>query len=120
VGSRAWGLADDDSDVDLRGVFVLPFSWTSGLVEPADTLTSADGSTTYWEHAKAVHQAIRADPNTLEPHFVTTALASSTSTPRCQAGSGRQHVPMVLGTARSERGCCQGGQRCNHHPDAIS
>jgi len=54
VGSRAWGLADDDSDVDLRGVFVLPFSWTSGLIEPAATLTSADGSTTYWEHAKAV------------------------------------------------------------------
>jgi RNA repair pathway DNA polymerase beta family len=73
VGSRAWGLADDDSDVDLRGVFVLPFSWTSGLIEPAATLTSADGSTTYWEHAKAVHQAIRADPNTLELLFVTTA-----------------------------------------------
>ncbi len=73
VGSRAWGLAEDDSDVDLRGVFVLPFSWTSGLVEPAATLTSADGSTTYWEHKKAVHQAIRADPNTLELLFVKTA-----------------------------------------------
>lgn len=75
VGSRAWGLADEGSDTDLRGVFALPFPWTAGLVEPPHTLTSADGSTTYWEHRKAVHQAIRADPNTLELLFVPTARA---------------------------------------------
>ncbi len=73
VGSRAWGLADDSSDTDLRGVFALPFPWTAGLVAAPHTLTSADGSTTYWEHRKAVHQAIRADPNTLELLFVATA-----------------------------------------------
>jgi hypothetical protein len=73
VGSRAWGLADDGSDTDLRGIFALPFPWTAGLVEPPSTLTSADGSVTYWEHRKAVHQAIRADPNTLELLFVETA-----------------------------------------------
>lgn len=73
VGSRAWGLADEGSDTDLRGAFVLPFPWTAGLVEPPHTLTSADGSVTYWEHRKAVHQAIRADPNTLELLFVATA-----------------------------------------------
>jgi len=73
VGSRAWGLADEGSDTDLRGVFVLPFPWTAGLVDPPHTLTSADGSVTYWEHRKAIHQAIRADPNTLELLFVATA-----------------------------------------------
>lgn len=73
VGSRAWGLADEGSDTDLRGVFVLPFPWTAGLVDPPHTLTSADGSITYWEHRKAVHQAIRADPNTLELLFVASA-----------------------------------------------
>lgn len=73
VGSRAWGLAEDGSDTDLRGIFVLPFPWTAGLMEPPHTLTSADGSITYWEHRKAIHQAIRADPNTLELLFVDTA-----------------------------------------------
>ncbi len=75
VGSRAWGLADDASDTDLRGVFVLPFPWTTGITDPPHTLTSADGSATYWEHRKAVDQAIRADPNTLELLFVRTARA---------------------------------------------
>jgi hypothetical protein len=76
VGSRAWGLADEGSDTDLRGVFVLPFSWTVGLLGQPQTLTSADGSTTYWEHRKAIEQAIRADPNTLELLFVQTAQAT--------------------------------------------
>jgi len=75
VGSRAWGLADERSDTDLRGVFALPFPWTAGLVDPPHTLTSADGSVTYWEYRKAVHQAVRADPNTLELLFVTTGRA---------------------------------------------
>ncbi len=75
VGSRAWGLADEGSDTDLRGVFALPFSWTSGLVDPPHALASADGSATYWEHRKAIHQALRADPNTLELLFVPTARA---------------------------------------------
>jgi len=69
VGSQAWGLADASSDVDRRGVFVLPFSWTSGLAAPPAELVSADGSATYWEVGKAVRQALRADPNTLEVFF---------------------------------------------------
>jgi hypothetical protein len=70
VGSRAWGLADESSDEDLRGVFALPFSWTQGLVAPPEDLVSADGSSTYWAAGKAVRQALRADPNTLEMLFL--------------------------------------------------
>jgi hypothetical protein len=69
VGSRAWGLADAASDEDRRGVFVLPLSWTTGLVEPPLDLASVDGSHSYWEIGKAVRQALRADPNTLEMLF---------------------------------------------------
>lgn len=76
VGSRAWGLADEGSDHDERGVFVLPFTWTLGLGDPPRDLVSADGSATYWEAAKAVRQALRADPNTLELFFVRSARAT--------------------------------------------
>jgi hypothetical protein len=66
VGSRAWGVASEASDEDRRGVFVLPLPWTTGLVDPPLDLTSVDGSQSYWEIGKAIRQALRADPNTLE------------------------------------------------------
>lgn len=69
VGSRAWGVADEGSDEDRRGVFVLPMPWTTGLVDPPVDLVSLDGSHTYWEIGKAIRQALRADPNTLEMLF---------------------------------------------------
>jgi hypothetical protein len=73
VGSRAWGLADERSDEDRRGVFVLPFAWTAGLVEPPLDLLADDGSRAYWEAGKAIRQALRADPNTLEMLFAAGA-----------------------------------------------
>lgn len=73
VGSRAWGLADANSDTDLRGVFALPATFTAGLAEPPRDLVSADGSETYWEVSKAMRQALRADPNTLEALFLPDA-----------------------------------------------
>jgi predicted nucleotidyltransferase len=76
VGSRAWGLATEKSDTDIRGVFALPLSWTVGLRKPPRDLVSADGSQTYWEVAKTFEQALRADPNTLETLFVTSATAT--------------------------------------------
>jgi hypothetical protein len=69
VGSRAWGVEDAGSDEDHRGVFVLPMPWTTGLVDPPLDLLTPDGSTTRWEVGKAVRQAVRADPNTLEMLF---------------------------------------------------
>ena len=69
VGSRAWGVADASSDEDHRGVFVLPMPWTTGLADPPLDLASVDGSQAYWEIGKAIRQALRADPNTLEMLF---------------------------------------------------
>jgi hypothetical protein len=76
VGSRAWGLAEEGSDVDVRGAFVLPLSWTGGLASPPEDLVSADGSSTYWESTKLVKQALRGDPNTLELLFVDSVRAN--------------------------------------------
>lgn len=70
VGSRAWGLAEEGSDHDTRGVFLLPFGWREGLATPPAVLVSADGSATWWEAERAIRQALRADPNTLEMLFV--------------------------------------------------
>lgn len=75
VGSRAWGLASDTSDDDRRGVFVHPLPWTLGLVAAPEDLVREDGSATYWAAGKAIRQALRADPNTLEMLFVPGAEA---------------------------------------------
>ena len=74
VGSRAWGVAHEGSDEDRRGVFVLPMPWTTGLVDPPLDLVSVDGSATYWEVGKAIRQALRADPNTLEMLFADPVI----------------------------------------------
>jgi hypothetical protein len=76
VGSQAWGLVDQSSDTDRRGLFVLPFPWTCRLGDVPEDLLSADGSSTYWEVAKVVSNALRADPNTLELLFVQNARAT--------------------------------------------
>ncbi|MBX3233958.1 MAG: nucleotidyltransferase domain-containing protein [Labilithrix sp.] len=76
VGSQAWGLADASSDDDRRGVFAHPLSWTLGLVAPPEDVVRADGSATYWCAGKAIRQALRADPNTLEMLFVPSATAT--------------------------------------------
>jgi len=75
VGSHAWGLAGENSDTDTRGILALPFPWMLGLVEKPTDLVSADGSSMFWEYTKAVNQALRADPNTLEMLFLPNARA---------------------------------------------
>ena len=77
VGSRAWGVASETSDEDHRGVFVLPLPWTTGLVDPPLDLASVDGSQAYWEIGKAIRQALRADPNTLEMLFAAPVVVDA-------------------------------------------
>lgn len=88
VGSRAWGVAHEGSDEDRRGVFVLPFPWTTGLVDPPLDLVSVDGSQTYWEIGKAVRQALRADPNTLEMLFAQPTIVDSLAAPLVEMRHG--------------------------------
>lgn len=73
VGSRAWGLADADSDEDVRGCFVLPFEAHAGLWDAPDEIRDEISDATYGEIEKTIHQGLRADANTLEmlwsPHM---------------------------------------------------
>jgi len=66
VGSRAWGLADEESDEDVRGWFLAPFDDVVGLWEHPDEIQDPDTDAAYWEIEKLLYQALRADANTLE------------------------------------------------------
>ena len=81
MGSHAFGLADDGSDVDERGVFLTPAEWhwsLQPLPEQVEFKVSADGQVVHkdepgtgtdvcwWELEKFLKLAIKANPNILE------------------------------------------------------
>lgn len=66
VGSRAYGLDQADSDVDRRGIYLPPadLQWSlAGVPEQLDNLETEE---TYWELAKFLTLALKANPNVLE------------------------------------------------------
>ena len=66
IGSRAYGLDDEDSDVDRRGVY-LPAAtqhWSLyGVPEQIENEATQEG---YWELQKFIVLALKANPNVLE------------------------------------------------------
>ncbi len=66
VGSQAWGLSDESSDTDKKGIFLLPFSATASIYNAPDEIRNPDTDSQYWEVQKAIYQGLRADANTLE------------------------------------------------------
>ena len=104
VGSQAWGLAEAHSDTDVRGAFVLPFTWMGGLARAAAGSRQRRWQRTFWEVEKLIRQALRADPNTLELLFIDGARRRI----RSASGCSRRATP-------SCRSCCtarSGDTRC--------
>jgi len=66
VGSCAWGLSDENSDTDRKGIFILPFPVLSSLYSSPDEIQDHKSDSQYWEVQKALYQGLRADANTLE------------------------------------------------------
>ena len=72
VGSRAFGLSHEDSDDDLRGIFLPPadLQWSMyRLPEQIESKTNSDGQDideVYWELEKFLNLALKANPNILE------------------------------------------------------
>jgi predicted nucleotidyltransferase len=66
VGSRAYGLAEDDSDVDRRGFYLPPAVLHWSIAGVPEQLETADHEECYWEIGKFVHLALKANPNILE------------------------------------------------------
>ena len=66
VGSRAYGLDDDQSDTDRRGVYLPPAEMQWSLYGVPEQLENADTQETYWELQKFLTLALKANPNVLE------------------------------------------------------
>lgn len=66
VGSRAFGLATEDSDVDIRGVYVAPTSAFWSLRKPPEHVEGPDPERFSWEVERFCALALRANPNLLE------------------------------------------------------
>jgi predicted nucleotidyltransferase len=76
VGSRAFGLATDDSDDDLRGIYLPPARMDWSLFKLPEQLESADAGKdeVYWELEKFLKLALKANPNVLETLWTPLVL----------------------------------------------
>jgi predicted nucleotidyltransferase len=66
VGSRAYGLAREESDTDRRGIFLPPASLHWSLEGVPDRLTDPQSQDCYWELKPFLLLALKATPNVLE------------------------------------------------------
>ena len=66
VGSRAYGLDDDASDTDRRGVYLPPARLHWSLYGVPEQLDLAATEEVYWEAQKFITLALKANPNILE------------------------------------------------------
>ena len=76
VGSKAYGLATDDSDDDLRGIYLPPARLHWSLYQLPEQLESADDQKdeVYWELEKFLRLALKANPNVLETLWTPMVL----------------------------------------------
>ncbi len=66
VGSRAYGLEHEESDTDLRGVFVAPAEMEWSLYGAPEQFEDNETQSCYWELKKFLTMALKANPNVLE------------------------------------------------------
>ncbi len=66
VGSRAYGLDNNDSDTDLRGIYLPPAERHWSLWGVPEQLENAETEESYWELQKFLTLALKANPNVLE------------------------------------------------------
>lgn len=66
VGSRAFGLARDDSDTDTRGVYAAPAAAFWSLVKPPAHVEGPGPEWFSWEVERFCELALKANPNLLE------------------------------------------------------
>jgi hypothetical protein len=92
TGSQAYGLAEDGSDVDIRGVFVAPAERLWSLQGAPDYFEQGEMEEAYWELAKFATLALKANPNVLECLTPRWSATSAPSAPSCWS-CGRRSCP---------------------------
>jgi len=66
VGSRAYGLSGDESDTDVRGIYLAPAELHWSLFGVPDQLEDKEKEECFWELQKFLQLALKANPNILE------------------------------------------------------
>jgi uncharacterized protein len=66
VGSRAFGLEVEESDVDRRGIYLPPADLHWSLYGLPEQIENAENQECYWELQKFLVLALKANPNVLE------------------------------------------------------
>lgn len=66
VGSRAFGLDDENSDKDLRGIYLPPAELHWSMYGVPEQLENKENEECYWELQKFLVLALKANPNILE------------------------------------------------------
>jgi len=76
VGSRAFGLAGDESDDDIRGIYLPPARLHWSLFKLPEQLEFGDEGKdeVYWELEKFLKLALKANPNVLETLWTPLVL----------------------------------------------
>ncbi|MGD9580515.1 MAG: nucleotidyltransferase domain-containing protein [Vampirovibrionia bacterium] len=66
VGSKAFGLADNNSDNDVRGIYLAPNDLLHSLWGAPEQLEDKKEDKIYWELEKFIRLALKGNPNILE------------------------------------------------------
>ena len=66
IGSRAYGLDDEQSDTDYRGIFLPPADLHWSLYGVPDQIECHETQEHYWEFQRFLVLALKANPNVLE------------------------------------------------------
>jgi predicted nucleotidyltransferase len=66
IGSRAYGLDDENSDIDRRGIYLPPAQLHWSLFGVPEQLENDETQEAYWELQKFIVLALKANPNVLE------------------------------------------------------
>ncbi|HEX8286655.1 MAG TPA: nucleotidyltransferase domain-containing protein [Pyrinomonadaceae bacterium] len=66
VGSRAFGLDDENSDTDFRGIYLPPAEIHWSMFGVPEQLENSETEECYWELQKFLILALKANPNILE------------------------------------------------------
>jgi predicted nucleotidyltransferase len=76
VGSHAFGLAGDDSDQDIRGIYLPParLHWSLFKLPEQLEFNAEDRDDVYWELEKFLKLALKANPNVLETLWTPLVL----------------------------------------------